>query len=179
MMKLRTLILGLIAFTFVASLFAGPPVTTHQYGKETLESLNGAGLIKLNGTTITNDLHFNGSLITKEAQIGSLDVMGEANLNQTTIHKASTIMGSLQATQSKFLQPITILSQKTLFTSCKLQGITVRKDDSYKGKQTIELKQGTIVDGPIHFESGKGEVILSSSSQVLGPITGGKVIKKP
>ncbi len=180
-MKLRTLILGLIALSFAVSLFAAPmpPASTNQYGQVTLESLNAAGLVKLSGTTISNALHLTGSLITKDADIGSLDIMGEANLTDTTINSSSYVMGSLQATKSNFLQSITLLSQKTLFTSCHLQGITIRKDESYKGKQTIELRQGTIVDGPIHFESGNGEVIISSNSKVFGAVTGGKVIKKP
>jgi len=40
------------------------------------------------------------------------------------------------------------------------------------------LKQRTVVDGPIVFESGKGEVHVYAGSQVLGTVTGGKVVKK-
>jgi hypothetical protein len=179
-MKFRTLIIGLIALSFVASLFAEgeKPDGRGNYGKETLESLAGTGLIKLNGTSITNAIQVNGSLISQNGDIGSLDVNGEVNLTETTVNHGGKVMGSIQTVRSTIKEPITILSQRSLFTASKLKGITVKQDGAFKGKQIIELRQGTYVDGPIHFESGKGEVLLYTGSQVLGPVTGGKVIKK-
>ena len=179
-MKFRTLIFGLIALSFMATLFAEGVKAEGggQYGKETLESLGGNGLIRLSGTSVTNEIRLMGSLISQNGQIGSLDVIGEVNLTETTVEHGGSIMGSIQAVRSTIKEPITILSQKAVFTSSKLAGITVKQDTAFKGKQTIELRQGTLVDGPIHFESGKGEVLLHTGSQVLGPVTGGKVIKK-
>jgi hypothetical protein len=179
-MKFRTLIFSLIALSFMASLFADGTRTEGggQYGKETLESLGGNGLIKLNGTTVTKEIHLNGSLISQNGQIGSLDVLGEVNLTETTVQHGGAITGSIQTVRSTIKEPITILSHKSVFTASKLKGITVKHDGATKGKQTIELRQGTLVDGPIHFESGKGEVLIFTGSQVLGPVTGGKVIKK-
>ncbi len=179
-MKFRTLILGLIALSFMATLFADGTKAQGggQYGKITLESLEANGLVKLNGTSITNEVHLIGSLISQNGEIGSLDVIGEVNFTETTIRHGGSIMGSIQAVRSNIKQPITILSQKAVFTSTKLAGITVKQDSAFKGKQIIELRQGTIVDGPIHFESGKGEVLVYTGSQVLGAVTGGKIIKK-
>ena len=77
-----------------------------------------------------------------------------------------------------FQKNITLLTQKAVFTASKLEGITVRKDGACKGKQVLELKQGTIVNGPIVFESGKGEVVIYPGSQVLGSVTGGKIVRK-
>jgi hypothetical protein len=151
---------------------------SNQYGAITIDSLESTGLIKLNGTSITHHINLTGSLISQNAEIGSLEVMGEANLTGTTVQEASSIIGSLQATRSNFKKALTILTQKALFTASKLEGVTVQKDGACKGKQIIELRQGTIVNGPIHFESGKGEVIVSSGSQILGEVVGGKVIKK-
>lgn len=179
-MKFRTIIFGLIAFSFIATLFADVTKAEGggQYGKMTLESLEGNGLIKLNGTSITNEIHLMGSLISQNAEIGFLDVIGEVNMTETTVRHGGSIMGSLQATRSTIREPITILSQKAVFTASKLAGITVKQDGGFKGKQIIELRQGTVVDGPIHFESGKGEVIIHTGSQVLGAVSGGKVLKK-
>jgi hypothetical protein len=157
------------------SLLAAEP---NQYGAVNLESLKTTGLIKLSGTSIENGLQLVGSLICQNGEIGSLDIMGEANLTGTQIKQASIVLGSLQATRSTFQKPLTLLSQKALFTASTLESITVRKDDSFKGKQILELRQGSIVNGPIHFESGKGEVIVYPGCQVLGPVTGGKVVKK-
>ena len=178
-MKFRSLIYALIALSFLAPLFAE---TTRfsgavQYGETTLDALDGAGLVKLNGTTVAS-IHLSGSLIAQNADIGSLDILGEANLKDTTIALPSTIMGSLQATRTTFKNPLTILSQKALFTASSLDAITIKKDGGYKGKQIVELKQGTQINGPIHFEAGNGEVIVFPGCQVFGPVTGGKVIKK-
>ncbi len=179
-MKFRTFIFGLIALSFMTSLFAESTKAEGggQYGKITLEALDGTGLIKLNGTSITNEVHLIGSLICQNGEIGSLDIIGEANLTGTTVKNGGSVMGSFQTTRSTRQQPIILLSQKAVFTSTKLAGITVKQDSGFKGKQTLELRQGTIVNGPIHFESGKGEVILYTGSQVLGTVTGGKILKK-
>jgi hypothetical protein len=179
--KLKPFIIALIGLSFIASLFAAEPVRANglgNYGVETLESIQGSGLVKLNGTSVTNTVQVMGSLITQNAHIGTLDVMGEANLTGTTVKHGGSIMGSIQAIRTTFEDSITILCQRSIFTASRLQGITVQQDSGFKGKQVIELKQGTTVSGPIHFESGKGEVIVNLGCKVLGPVTGGKVIKK-
>ena len=184
-MKLRPFIFALIGLSFLASLFAAEPNISGNYtesravyGTETLESIQGSGLVRLNGTFITNAVQVQGSLITQNAHIGTLDIMGEANLTSTIVKNGGTVIGSLQAIRSTFEQAITILTPKAIFTASRLEGITVQQDSGIKGKQVIELKQGSTVNGPIHFESGKGEVLLYPGSKVLGPVTGGKIVKK-
>lgn len=187
-MNWKSIVLGLVAFSFIASLFADAKTTPpkpsqstagiNQYGAVDLEDLDAIGLIKLNGTSVANKLRLTGSLISQNAKIGSLDIIGEANLTGTTVKGGGHIMGSIQAVRSTFEKSITILCPKALFTGSHLQGITVQQDTSFKGKQVIELKQGTIINGPIHFESGKGEVIVFPGCQVLGGVTGGKIVRK-
>ncbi len=179
-MKWRTLILALFGFSLLGSLFAEPTkaVGGANFGHETHESIDGTGLIKLNGTSVKENIHVIGSLIAHNGEIGSLDVVGEVNLNGTKIKHGGSIMGSFQAVRSQIEAPITILAQKTVLTHSKLAGITVKKDSAYKGKQIIELRGNSLVDGPIHFESGKGEVLVYPGSQVLGSISGGKLVKK-
>ncbi|PIS02305.1 MAG: hypothetical protein COT85_05940 [Chlamydiae bacterium CG10_big_fil_rev_8_21_14_0_10_42_34] len=178
-MRLKSLVFGLIALSLIVSAFAETTKVTgaNQYGEVTLDTLDGVGLIKLNATTVET-INLTGSLITQDAQIGTLNVIGEANLKGTTIQNAGSVMGSLQATRSTFQNTLTILSQKALFTTSTLEAITVKRDSGYKGKQILELRHHTIINGPIHFESGKGEVIVHPTCQVLGEVTGGKVIKK-
>jgi len=186
-MKLHTIVLSLVALSFFASLFAADIKETlpksgiasvNQYGKVDLDALDAVGLIKLSGTSVANTLRLAGSLISQNAKIGSLDVTGEANLTETTIKDGGFVMGSLQAVRSTFQGNLTILTPKALFTASRLEGVTVRQDGSYRGKQIIELKQGTIINGPIHFESGKGEVVVFPGCQVLGKVTGGKIVRK-
>ena len=183
-MKFRNWIFALIALSFIFSLFADEtPKTTlvtgiSNYGSETLDSLEGTGLIKLNGTSITRSVQLTGSLITNNAQVGTIHIIGEANLTGTTVQNDASVAGSLQATRSVFKKALSLHSQKAVFTASKLEGITIHKDAALKNKQVIELKQGTIVNGAVHFESGKGEIIVHPGCQVLGPVTGGKIVKK-
>lgn len=178
-MKFRTFMFSLIALSFIATTCA-ENIEVHSggsYGKESVESITGSGMIKLNGTEITKTLEITGSLIARDASIEAMDILGQANLTESHVKNAN-VMGQIQAVRSTFENPITILSQKAVFTESKLKGINVKKDSSYKGKQIIELRRRTIVNGNIHFESGKGEVHLFPGSQVLGLVDGGKIVKK-
>ncbi len=145
-------------------------------GKETIEELHCSGVLKLNGTTI-NLLSIAGSLVTTSAHLGAITVRGEANLRNSKVTAPCTIYGYLRAQDSTFEDHLTLGAHKAVFTASHLASITVQKEEGFKAKQIIELKQGSTVSGPIHFESGKGEV-HSYNSKVTGPITGGKLIKK-
>jgi hypothetical protein len=192
-MRLRTVVFALILLSFAATFLMAaeedktgqtPPQTSaqvsgiHSYGVVTLDTIQGAGLVKLNGTSVQNALQLTGSLIANNAEIGSIEVSGEANLTDTTIHKGGFITGSLRAVRSSCQQPLILLTQKAVFTASRFDSLTFRQDSAFKGKQTLELKQGTIINGSVVFEGGKGEIILFPGSQVLGPITGGKIIRK-
>lgn len=174
------MIFALIICSFITALFSAEStiVNSGNYGSETLESIQGIGLVRLNGTSITNSVQVTGSLIAQNAHIGTLAVSGEANLTGAVIKNGGSVMGSLQATRSTFEQPITLLMQKAVFTASRLEGITVQRDSAFKGKQVIELKQGSVINGPIHFESGKGEVVVYPGCKVLGQVTGGQIVKK-
>ena len=184
-MKLTHLLLLITAFTL--PLIADQPAENEQaaslrysnggaIGKETIPELSSTGVLKLNGTTI-NALNISGSLIATSAILGSLAVHGEANLRDTKISSSCTIYGYLRAQDTTFEGPLTLGAHKAVFTSSHLTSITIQIEEGFKAKQIIELKQGSTVSGPIHFDSGKGEVHLYNS-KVTGPITGGKLIKK-
>lgn len=145
-------------------------------GKKIIEELHSTGVLKLNGTTVHN-LDVQGSLIATSAELGELQVMGEANLRESRITSDCAIFGYLRAQDTTFEGVLTLNANKAFFTHCKLNSIIIRREEGFKGKQIIELKQGCIVDGPIAFESGKGEVHLYGG-KLNGSITGGKLIRK-
>lgn len=147
-------------------------------GAQTVEQITSSGLLKLNGTKVTQMLRVSGSLLTQSARLHTVEVYGEANLSQTTVEQPSTIIGYLRAQNSQFLAPLTLGAQKAVFTSCKIASLTVRKEDAFKGKQIIELKQNSLIEGDVVFESGRGEVHLYPGTQLLGTVQGGKAIKK-
>jgi hypothetical protein len=174
------LLLTIVALTLVSSLFAiGTAQGVNQYGRTELEAIDSIGLIKLNGTSIKNQLQLVGSLIAQDAKIGSLNITGEANLTGCTVENEGKIVGAFQATKSNFKKNLTISSQKILLTACKAESLTIHRNEGFKGKQTLELTQNTVINGTVVFESGKGEVVLHSpGSQVLGGVVGGKIIKR-
>jgi len=185
-MKFQILVLILITLSsvFAKESSTQPQVLKQQilgggnYGAETLESLDVSGLAKLNGTTVINDLKITGTLIALYAHLNDFEIIGEANLTDTKVDKEASIIGSLQATRSIFLRNLNLLTQKAIFTNCKVQSLSIQQDSAFKGKQTLELRQGTVVNGSIVFESGKGEILLYPGSRILGSVTGAKVIKK-
>ena len=148
-------------------------------GYEVFENLRSSGVLKLNGTTVKNLLVVQGCLIAQEGKFGAIEAMGEVNLTNSLVSSASTIGGYLRAQGTTFKSPLTLSVYKAVFTSSKILGnITVQRQEAFKGKQVIELKQGSVVEGPIVFESGKGEVHLYPGAKVYSSIEGGKLIRK-
>jgi hypothetical protein len=151
---------------------------SHSLGAHVFEKIVSNGLLKLHNTTVTQSIRVNGTLIAQAARLNSLDLSGDGSLSDTIVSEPCVIVGALRTQNCTFHGPLTLGVQKAHFSGSKVGAITIRKDLSYKGKQLIELKQRTVVDGPITFESGRGEVHVYPGSQVLGAVTGGKVIKK-
>lgn len=199
MKEFRWVVLLLICFSFTASLLAEGSfqikTTTRKekpvqeadevlpaggsIGAAIYENLtSNMGQLKLNGTTVKQKLYVEGSLFTQSAHLGSVVVYGEANLKNSTVSSTLEAIGYLKAEGTTFQGPLTLGGIKAAFTNSKIPSIVFRKEDSFKGKQVIELKHRTIVDGSIIFESAKGEVHCYPGCQVLGTISGGKLIKK-
>jgi hypothetical protein len=148
------------------------------FGAIIFSNLTSSGLLKLNGTTVKNKLHVNGSLLTQAAHLNAVEVFGEANFKNTIISSAIQVIGSLRAEKSTFKGPLTLRGFKATFLGSEVGSINIVKEPAFKGHQVIELKQKTIVDGPIVFEAGGGEIHCYPGSYVLGTISGGKLIKK-
>jgi hypothetical protein len=147
------------------------------YGNETLNSLQINGYVTLNGTTIINLLQVNGSLTATQAQIGEMNVQGQASLNNCTVKNKSMVAGSLVALLSTFNAEVTLASDNSVFDTCSIASIRVRKNNNNL-PQIIELKGKTQIIGQITFESGKGQVIASPESQLSPASVIGGTIKK-
>lgn len=148
------------------------------YGNETFANLQGNGFVTLDGTSVRKSLVVNGSLDANKAHIGSLKVNGHATLAGTTIAGKTEITGFLSAEKCLFKKEVSVAAHKVRFVDCTLDAISVKNASWSFGIQIIELGQKTICKGPIIFESGKGKIILSEGSQVLGSIQGAVVEKQ-
>lgn len=148
------------------------------FGAVIFDNLTSNGLLKLTGTTVKNKLHVDGSLLTQAAHLNAVEVVGEANLKNTNVAQAMQVVGTLRAEKSTFKGALTVDGLKASFMGSQVASLNIIKDTSFKGHQVIELKHKTVVDGPIVFEGGNGEVHCYPGSYVVGLITGGKLIKK-
>ena len=144
------------------------------YGKETMDSLKGNGLVTLEGTTIRGRLEVNGSVKATKAFIGAFDCAGYANLTDCVIKTHSDVNGFLNANRTAFQGPVVLKAQKAEFTDCTIESLIVKNPSWVFGTQVIELQGKTVVKGSITFESGQGKVNMSPQSKVLGKIVGGQ-----
>jgi hypothetical protein len=71
-----------------------------------------------------------------------------------------------------------VSSQKTVLRKCAVESLTVRKTSDYGEAQIIDLRGGTTVSGTITFESGIGEVWVSSDSELSSTQVHGAQIHK-
>ena len=134
------------------------------------------GKTSLNGCVVdTMEIHGKTSL--DRCSIGSMEVYGKADLSDCSISKKSTITGFLVAGSSKFLEELTVASDRIVFSSCSLSSLRVIETKGFKNTQVVELKDNTTVNGSIIFERGNGEVILGSNCTITGNIVGGKLRK--
>lgn len=145
------------------------------YGKETVEKIETNGLIKLDGTTITEYLQVNGSLKAEGAQIEKMQINGQATLDNCLIKKKSVVCGFLSVINSKFRDELSVSSEKATFNSSTLTSLHILQVEGYQGVQLVELVGKTKIDGSITFDSGKGEVIADPDTEITGKIIGGKI----
>lgn len=137
-----------------------------RYGKETLNSIQGNGMVILEGTNVTGLVQVNGSLKAEESTINSLQVNGQTDLHNCVITNTTIINGSLNADNTKFQNSLSVASQKIVLRMCTVDSLTIREVVGYTDKQIVDLRSGTSVTGPIIVESGNGEIWVSFNSEI-------------
>ena len=156
------------------------------------------GFYEVSNTTITENLKINGEAIlrknTKAKKTlvinGKLDASdtifdselfshGTAKISDSRFKNKTHFSGNTTAVDSQFFTTLTLLSQKSVFSNCKFDTITIKKIPYVKQTQSLYLKKGSIVFGDIIFESNNGKVYLDSSSTIKGKIDGGEKINLP
>lgn len=150
-----------------------------KYENETIDSILVNGIATLEGTKVLGLVQVNGNLTAEKSFINSLQVNGGVKLNNCLIINRASINGSLTADNTRFEKELSIASQKITLKMCTLESLTVREMIGFTGIQIVDLRGGTQVTGPIIFESGQGEVWISTSSKIsTDQVTGAQVYKK-
>lgn len=144
-------------------------------GTGTVATVNGNGLVRLNGTTVTDQVITSGSLVAKNANLNKVKANGSASLTNTKVSGASSFNGSLNSVGSSFLQPLSLGTSSSTFDSTSTVDITVTATKP-PVQQKLTLQNATKVMGSITFQQGNGLVYLSSDSSISGQVNGGKVV---
>ncbi len=140
--------------------------------KGVINSINGNGMVTINGTTILNATIVNGLLSATDANFNSLIINGTANLTQCTVNEMSEIKGSLSASSTKFEKGLTVFSNSTRFINSKVSG-DLHVGHCEPQKQVVYLDNFSEVTGDIIFDDGHGVVFTRGKSKIGGKITGG------
>jgi len=154
--------------------------------RASFESLN------LNGSALLYDCTFNGQVqIFGSIKAGNSTFNESMTVNSKSMQFDSCKINGLNIKENLRVNGIQINSSKInelnirenlrangiQLNSCKIYGLNIEENHSVNGIQTVVLQHGTIVTGPIEFESKNGEVIIDATSE-CGMVMGGKIIHK-
>ncbi len=146
-------------------------------GPGTVNSLNGNGMVTVNGTTVLGATHVNGLLNAEDANFSYLNINGSAKLVQCTVNDQASIKGHLSSSSSKFEKSLEVFSSETRFINSKI-GQNLRVGHTESRKQVVFLDNFSEVTGDVIFDDGEGEVILRGQSKIGGKVIGGNTTFK-
>lgn len=146
---------------------------------------------------IENTLKASGSLDARDLRVGPVKVEGSCDIKDSVINGSVKISGSLNAEKTEFKGAVTIKGIKTILKNCTTQSIEILKNNSGscslglfgwcsfgssssddEKQPVIELRNGTVVNDSIRFESGDGIVYVYDKSSIKGKVIGGTVVTK-
>ena len=84
--------------------------------------------------------------------------------------------GNLTADDCESFNQFIVFAQESDYSNCHFKEIVIKKNPYIDSKQVIRLKNKSIVNGNVTFESGNGEVHLDANSQIKGEVHGGRKI---
>ncbi|KTC87837.1 hypothetical protein [Legionella drozanskii] len=138
--------------------------------------INGQAILNKD-VIVQNNMTVNGRLITQDVSFESdLTVNGTTTLNGTKLAGNAKFRGNLDAKDSELLNPIEILSDKSVFDNCKTKNLIIKELPSKNIVQRVKLINNTVIAGDIIFNSGNGEVYCDKSVKIHGKIIGGRLI---
>lgn len=129
------------------------------------------------GTVVNEMMIINGILNAEGADFKRrLIVNGNASIKQSKFHENASFNGNLTVSDSEFLGYLYLHVQQSDYFNCRLNYIFAEKNPYTNAKEIIFLKNGSLVNGDVMFESGNGEIHLDANSQIKGKIYGGSKI---
>lgn len=148
-----------------------------------------SGYFNIKKGAILGEAKVSGSVDAEDVSVGAAKISGSLSIKNSTISGPVKVGGGLDAKKTTFNDIIDVSSNKMVFSDSSTHSITVRKTNSsftlfgwspfdVQKEQVVELRDGTMVNGSITFESGQGKVYVYGNSKITGTVKGGIVIKK-
>ena len=94
------------------------------YGKQTVSSIDFAGRVTMDGTTVTGDTHIAGQLVANDAHLNTLNIDGSAKLTQSDVKGKSSIQGSLKPNHSSFGDDLSVTTDNLILTSTQTKTLS-------------------------------------------------------
>ena len=158
-----------------------------------LNRLNVKGATNISKTNINGEVDLTGSLTINDVDLHSTSrITGDLFGGHITLYSKANIVGTIECTACSFKGDATLIGDITLvdsefsstakmnfrkahFSNTKINDVVVASPDDDK-EQTMYLQQNSTVNN-ITFQGGKGIVILSDNSEIIGQVQGGKIQK--
>lgn len=118
-----------------------------------------------------------GARIIETEVWGALSVDGDLTANQAVFHEPVNVNGTVFSNKSLFMEDLCVKAEMIILDCTKTQSIYLEHVGSYYHPQLICVRNGSVVEGDISFNSCCGKVFVDGTSTVCGKICGGHIIK--
>jgi cytoskeletal protein CcmA (bactofilin family) len=122
--------------------------------------------------------------IQKELQIYQSEVLGDLfvgkELVASEVHFAEdvTVEGNVTAQNSTFEGTLTATADIVCLSHTQAKSIRIKDCGPYWDKQIVRLRQESVVEGDIIFESGRGRLLMDDCSRFKGTLSGGQFLEQ-
>lgn len=135
------------------------------------------GQVELDEVQIKGRASIHGALKAKESRIQHLNVSGAVELEEVEIAGPAAITGRLKAEKTKFLGPLSVVSNQIELSESEAMTIRVEVVQPPQ-EQIVKLEDQSRVIGNIEFVAGNGKVMVEKGSTLEGRVIGGQLIQK-
>jgi hypothetical protein len=143
-------------------------------GSGKVDSLESQGVVNITGTEVVGKTNVQGSFNVKKATLNIVEVHGSTAISDSRVLGKSTLLGSLEATNTSFENNIDIHSDNMSFNSCQIGLLSVTS----KNRPGKVMLTGNTKANKIVFNQAGGEVWLYDDAKVVTDVVGGKIVKK-
>ncbi len=141
-----------------------------------IEDLTFKGSLDLHRSESEGLLQVLGTLNASDSTLDEVEVKGTLLLKNCIVTGEVAILGTFIAERSRFDEPIFAFTKEMEFNCSRVDSIHINKVGHTPLTQIVKLKNGTVVEGNITFESKNGEIWLYKESRFLGAVVGGKIV---